>query len=99
MQRGPVALRNKIEKLDSEGSGEVRRDDIAKPSVSGGKQYEITHSGSNERISNEESVKVSADYKENKDDTGTKDEPDDLDKEKVSKYFIFIFFLKHDHSF
>jgi len=86
MQRSPVALRNKIEKLDAEvGSGEVRRDDIAKPLTTGVKHMEITHSGSNERINNEESGKISADYKEGKEDEAVKEEPDDPDKEKVRK--------------
>ena len=88
MQKAPVAARNKIEKLDLEGSGEIRRDDIAKPSDNGAKQFEITHSGNNERVNNEESMKFSADYKESVNNDSTKKEPDDLDKEKVSN-FIF----------
>lgn len=87
MQRNPVALRNKIEKMETEGSGgEVRRDDIAKPAAPPPvKTVEMTHSGSNERISNEESGKLVADYKEGKEDVEVKEEPDDTDKEKVRK--------------
>lgn len=86
IQRAPMALRDKIQKLDAEGSGgEVRRDDIAKPLQNPSPNHEITHSGSNEHISNEESGKLVADYKEGKEEETAKEEPDDSDKEKVRK--------------
>lgn len=71
-----MALRNKIQRLDSteEGSGQVRRTDIAKPEHI---PSEDTAIESSEQISTEETGKLVANYK----DDG--DRKDDSDKQKI----------------
>lgn len=74
-----MALRDKIQRLDTtedDGSGEVRRDDIAKPEHLAPDETAI---GSNEQISREETGKLAADYK------ALDDKPDDPDKQKIRR--------------
>ncbi|XP_057291762.1 uncharacterized protein LOC130614355 [Hydractinia symbiolongicarpus] len=78
-----VSVRDKIERLESEGSGDVRRDDIARPTPSITIQNDKKATVNNEKISTEESGKLAAKIEKGGDSAGEDKKADPGDKKTV----------------